>query len=158
MRKTFLFVFAMLVLASESTFAAWGSWDEDISSNTKQRKDALRPAQVVEARVIAVRTVKVTPSQSARALGTAVGTAAGVVVARKIDDSVLGQVAGGVVGGIAAQSVTPAETAHEVMVKYFSPSQKRDRIIAVTTKEAFSPGEKVFLIYDGSGLRLARYQ
>jgi outer membrane lipoprotein SlyB len=151
----FIMIVASTLALTPAFASSWGSWDEDISSNTKHRQDALRPAEVAEGRVISVRKVKVVPSNGARATGAAIGTVAGVLVAREVDDSTIGRIAGATLGGLVAQGVTPKEEAYEVVVKYFSPSRKREMVMAVTTKEYFPKGQDVYLIYDGSGLRLA---
>lgn len=157
MKTTVALILSLFVTAASTPALAgsWGSWDEDISSNTKPRQDALRPAQVAEGTVISVRKVKLTPSNGARATGTAIGTVAGVLVAREVDDSTIGRIAGAALGGLVAQGVTPTEYAYEVVVKYFSPSRQREMVMAVTTKEYFPRGLDVYLISDGSGLRLA---
>lgn len=155
MKKVILFLVMAFVSAGAS--AQWGGWDEDISSNSKSRNEALKMANVIPGTVIGVRKVQVTPSNSARATGGAIGTVAGVAVARQVDDSDLGTVVGGLAGGLIAQGMTPAEEAHEVMVRYFSPSRKKMWTIAITTKETFAKGEDVYLIQDANGVRVARY-
>lgn len=137
--------------------ASWGGWGEDISSNSKSRNEALRMAQVIPAKVIDIRQVTVAPSNSRRAIGSAVGTLGGVAIANQMGNSDVTRIVAGVAGGLLAQGVTPGEIAHEVMVLYHSPSQKAERVIAITTKESFSKGDSVYLIQDANGVRIAKY-
>lgn len=154
--KKLIMIFAVF-LVSTGANAEWGAWGEDISSNTKSRNEALRMADAIPGKVIGIRKVNVTPSNSARATGAAIGGVAGVAIARQVDDSDIGSVVGGVAGALLAQGVTPSEEAYEVLVSYFSPSRQKDWKIALTTKEEFKAGEDIFIIQDANGVRIARY-
>lgn len=153
-----LILMMMITFVSLPTYAnSWGGWGEDISSNSKSRNEALKMANVIPATVVGIRKVTVTPSNSSRAIGSAVGTLGGVAVANQMGDSDVTRIVAGVAGGLLAQGMTSGEEAHEVMVSYFSPSRQKDWMIAITTKESFNKGDKVYLIQDANGVRIAKY-
>lgn len=153
--KSIILVIALFFVTT--SHAQWGAWGEDISSNTKNRNEALNMAQVIPGTVMGVRKVNVTPSQSSIATSSTVGAIAGYAIAGQIDNSDIARLAGGLGGGFLAQSITPTEQAHEILVSYFSPSRQKPWTIAITTKEHFAKGERVFIIQDSNGVRVARY-
>lgn len=147
----------MFTLSAQAQWGAWGAWGEDISSNTKNRNESLSMAQVVPGKVIGVRKVHVTPSDSTRTTNAAIGSIAGIAIAGQLENSEIARLAGGLGGAFVAQGLTSTELAHEVLVSYFSPRYKKTKVIAITTKEAFSKNESVWLIQDTGGTRIARY-
>lgn len=129
------------------------------SPDVIQRGDAQRLSTVVDAVVLAVRTVTVEGSQSGAgaAAGGVVGGIAGYGAGRNQAEGqivgILGAAAGAVAGNVIERAGT-REEANEILVQL--KNGDRRAIVQAKGEEVFAPGDAVLLITSSGKVRVTK--